>query len=263
MKAVIGSPFGSLSEESGLIYLLANYIRSAGVDTVQLRCNGIFSLCDRDAESNWRRGIESCVSCMSDQGSLAAWSGADIRDLSLFLAPFEVEQTKRWMYTISDEELSTVEFRGIVPWHTAKNTFFFRCGVEVPDPANKVHTQVARRLLLSALRMRLAARRFLEHEAPTLVLVAGGRDFISRSLIEECVANSFGHVLFQWQLDERCVRIHHPRKPEALSCELVMNRITSMRADFRTWPLELMTILDDILQFLEIPRAELLLPAAK
>lgn len=40
MKLAIFSPYGSFHRESGLMYLVANYLDKQGGDVAQLRCDG-------------------------------------------------------------------------------------------------------------------------------------------------------------------------------------------------------------------------------
>lgn len=263
MKVAISSPLGSLSEETGLVYLLSNYIRSISSETAQLRCNGAFSVCDRDAESGWRRTIESCVQCMHDQSALALWAGVDSIDLTAFLSPAEVEASRRWMMGLKSSELSDAELWGIKPAALCRWTMKNRFGVELPDVNNRHQEHFLRKVMLSSVRMCAATRRFNDAYSPDYIFVTGGRDFITQSLISESKKQGKNIVLFQWQLEERCVQIVHPKTQAALACELVLTGISSMRSDSKTWPLELISILDDILSFLEMPRVELLFPIAK
>ena len=77
MKVAIHLPYGSLSQESGLLTLLARYLHYAEVEVVLLGCNGFVSQCKRDLEFDLNgavggvtdspRGLHSCLACMRDQ----------------------------------------------------------------------------------------------------------------------------------------------------------------------------------------------------
>lgn len=263
MKVVMNSPMGSFAQETGLLFLLAHYMRAASTDMINLRCNGVFSLCDRDAEINWRRDVDSCIKCMQEQSTLSQWSGIETADLSPYLSSEDVERTKRWLLAVPTSELTTVSYEQIIPFELCKHLFIARFGIEKPVETNKQHEQFLRRAILSVSRTCIAMRRFLFATKPNLVFVGGARDFISQSLYQESLRMGFDAVLFRWSMENRAIRIHHPKTDKILSCDLVMSGVTQMRGDARTWPLEVVSTLDDILNFMGIPRSELLFPAAK
>jgi len=263
MKISIFTPFGTLSHESGLIYLLANYLRSAGVEVVQLRCNGIFSCCDRDAEFQWQRPFHGCFQCIADQSSVARWSEVGSVELSRFIIAEEIEETKRLLQTTPAAGLMTLEVRGIRLWDVVSGSFRNRFGLSALDSNNRQHEQFLLRFMLGAARMLLAARRFNNVFSPDLQLVAGGTDFLSAALLRQAQEQRCKLALFQWDLNDRQVRIMHPREKKELACELYLEGIARMRSDVKTWPPELITILEDILNFLEIPAEQILLPIAQ
>ncbi len=257
----MSSPMGTLGQETGLMFLLAHYMRAASTDMINLRCNGIFSLCDRDAEQGWRRDVTSCISCMQEQSTFVQWSGIETADLSPYLSADEVEKTKRWLLTISANQLTTVSFEQIIPFDFCKHLFVARFGIEKPVETNKQHEQFLRRAILSVARTCLAVRRYLFAHRPELVIAGGGRDFISMMLHKEAQRMGIPSSLFQWSVDKRAIQIYHPKTDAVLSCDLVMSGVTQMRGDSRTWPLEVVSTLDDILNFMGIPRAGLMFPA--
>lgn len=263
MKVVVSTPLGQLSQETGLVYLLANYMSAASTELMNLRCNGIFSLCDRDSENGWRRTIDSCLKCTKEQTSLSDWAGFPSEDLSKYLPASEVERTKRWILTVPTSDLATTKFDDAVPFEMVKHLFRARFGQELPVETNKQHEQFVRRAILSAARMTIAARRFLFAQKPNMVFITGARDFITDALGRESARIGLDTVLFRWNLDARAIAIHHPKNGKILQCELVTSGVTQMRTDARTWPLEVVSTLDDILGFLGIPRAELMYPIAK
>ncbi len=176
MKIAVFVPFGSQSQESGLIYLLANFLRVNFPEVVQLRCNGAFSLCDRDAESSWTRSIQSCFGCMSDQKALSAWSGMPVQDISTYLKADDVNETKKWVHALRDEELLTATYGEEPVYKIVSESFAHRFGMQ-PDLNNKQHGQYLRRLLLAGVRMSLTAKRYHLSFSPDITLVAGGRDY--------------------------------------------------------------------------------------
>lgn len=263
MKISVFVPFGSQSQESGLMYLLANFLKVSFPEVVQLRCNGVFSMCDRDADTSWVRGMQSCFSCMSDQRALSAWSGVPVQDLSSFLLPDDVTESKRWVLSLKDHELIRAEYKGSAVFDVARESFVNRFGTQTPDLANKQHEQYLRRLLLSAVRMSIAAQRYHTKFAPDMSLVAGGRDYLTRAFVNQGRALRRDVSTFRWDINQRAIQISHPRDKKILACELVPEGIRGMRSDTRTWPSELSTIMTEIAHFLGLESDQLALPIAQ
>jgi hypothetical protein len=263
MKTVIFTPYGSLSKESGLIHLVANYVGTVIGGVSALRCNGIFSLCDRDEETSWTRNLESCAICMTNQAQYANWAAAEILDLSLYLNSDEIVATKRWMHNLSTQSLLSACFKEVNLYQLSKESLSLRLGVAGPDLANKKHEQITRRVLLSAARMCLATARFNNKYAPDLVLVANGQDFISKAFIVQSQNQKRDIATFSVDINERCIKIRHPKTGKLFTCELLITDISNMRSDSRTWPKEILVMLDDVLNFLDISQSQIPLPLAR
>lgn len=263
MKIVVFAPYGSLSEESGIIYLLANYLKPIFGEVVQLQCNGVFSMCDRDAEQSWKRSIWTCFRCLSDQKKLRQWSMLDAQDLSTHILPEDIERTKRWVHALDVSELKGASFDGADIFSLCTGSFWNRFGVSEPDLNNKNHEQVLRRFLLAASRAWIASERFHQTAAANMTFVAGGWDFITRAYTRQAKAGGVGVVLFKRDLSARAIQVIHPTNGKILSCECVIEGITNMRSDSKTWPYELVEIIEQILTFLEISDGQLMLPIAK
>ena len=203
MRIVVHSPFGSMSEETGVIYLLARYLRRVFPDIAQLRCSGAFSLCDRDAESSWRRTFHTCFRCMQDQRELAAWADINVRDLSSYTAPAELLDTRRWISFLPVEALSDAAYNGVMAFPFIRGSLKNRLGVDDPQAPNRRHEQMVRRMLLASVRTWLAMRRFNEQHRPDLMIVAGGDDFISHSVFAQCRSQCVPTALVRWVLGDR------------------------------------------------------------
>ncbi|MCO6432299.1 MAG: hypothetical protein J5J00_15705 [Deltaproteobacteria bacterium] len=262
MKIALHAPFGSLNLEGGLMYLIANYLRGSGHEVAQLRCNGTFSLCDRDGETSWKRSLDSCLKCSSEQRSLASWGEIAVKDLSSFLTPGEIVDSRRWLLSTPREQLESLSLRGISLYNLCRGSFAARFGTETPDLNNRKHEPMTRRMLLSAARMCLATRRFLNHFSPEVLLVAGGRDYITRSLLVQAEMQKREYVLFSMDSSQRSINIHHPREDKTLACHLLLTDVTMMRADIKTWPPEVVSEIESVLGFLHIFQAQMSLPLA-
>ncbi len=263
MKFVATLPYGSSHPESGLIALTANYIRVRYSETSQLLCNGVFSLCDRDAEVNWNRQLHSCAACGRDQLDLATWAGIAPLNLSSYLRPDEIWESKRWISSLSIKELKLADYKGLSLHKLCIGTFRNRFSVSEVDLYNKQHEHFFRRVLLGSLRMCMAITNFHSVVRPNLVLVPGSEDFISQSLIEQSRRLNKLVSIFKWDLHTRTVKVQHPESREWFSCEFILERVSSMRNDSKTWPAEIVSQVRSLLSFLDISEDQLQLPLAR
>ncbi len=262
MKIAVHNPFGSLSEEAGVIYLLARYLRRIFPEIVQLRCGGAFSLCDRDAENSWRRGFHTCFQCMQDQSDLAGWADLGVASLTSYLEAEELIETRKWVSFADAESLAEISFKGIVPFPYIRGSIKNRFGIDDPQLHNHHHEQMVRRLMLSAVRTCLATRRFNDQFKPGLSIVAGGDDFVSHSVLGQSRSQGIPVALVRWDIAGRAVKVFHPQSNEVFSCGLVLEGLSSMRGEIKTWPLELLNIIEDLAAFLDINTHQLPLPVA-
>lgn len=252
MKIAFLSPYGVLSQESGLIFLLGNYLRRMFPDVVALRCNGLFSVCDRDAEKGWQRGFQTCFRCMAEQREFAQWSGIQVADLSPHLDPADVERSRRFVTALPTEQLPWAQFEGQNLFSLAIGSWQNRFNVSRPDLNNSLHEQMIRRFMLSASRAYLVAKRFRAAFAPDLVIASGGSDFISRSFAAEASISGGSFVRCAWDVSRRAILVSHPRRESVMPCELLLDGLVDMRSDPATWSPALLAIVEELLSFLEI-----------
>ncbi|MBX7137476.1 MAG: hypothetical protein K1X83_05780 [Oligoflexia bacterium] len=264
MRASILLPFGSLNQESGVVALVANYLRSIFPGVSQLVCNGIFSVCDRDAELSWRRDIHACQRCSHDQQRLASWANLDLMRLSTLINADEIWETKKWVTCLPSAELRTAEFHGLNLFELCKPSLENRYGSSTAvDMTHQAHEQFLRRIMLGALRMCVIGRRFNNRMLADLTLVAGETDFITASFAAQARKQGRGVALFKWDVATRAVRVHHPYNGQVFNCEFVLEDVTSMRNDVMTWPVELVNVVRDLLRFLDVSETQLKLPLAR
>ena len=200
---------------------------------------------------------------MQDQRELAAWADLSVADLSSFMSPHDLTETRKWISFVAVDTLPEASFKGIMPYPLIRGSVKNRFGVDEPQLHNRHHEQMVRRLMLSAVRTSLAARRFNEQFRPNLLLVAGGEDFISRSVSAQSRSSGIPVSLVRWNMSERAVKILHPHKDEMFSCALVLEGLSTMRGEVKTWPLELLTIIEDLSKFLGIDAHQLPLEMAR
>ena len=263
MSIVVFSPYGLASEETGVLALLSNFLQQSNFSISALQCNGAFSLCDRDGENGWRRGVRSCFSCLYEQRSVARWAGIATQEVATFITPDDVTATKRWSLGITPQSFSHITFEAEAVFPLVKQSFFSRFGVDHPDASSEEHLETLRRLMISSARMQLGAKKFFLSHETHLALVAGGGDYLSSSFITAARDAGVGVAQFRWDILTRSVQVSHPAAERAYSCPLVFEDVTTMRADSRTWPGEIVRIIDELMVFLGVSAAPMELPIAQ
>jgi len=263
MKVCVFAPYAAYHQEVGLISAVANYLASKFPEVAWLQCNGVFSLCERDAEASWNRNLSSCFRCMSQQQALFNWANLQPLRLSSFLSPEDIWESKRWIVNLSSEALLDAELKGVRLLDLCRETFYNRFGISDPDPKNKNHEQFLRRLALATLRACLSAAKFNNRFMPELSLVASGSDFLTASFQKQSLIQRRNVALFKWEVTQKAVIIKSPYRSETFKCEFLLEDVTSMRSDCSTWPAELLQVVKDILFYLDVPEDQMRLPLAR
>ncbi len=263
MTIALLAPYGGLSQESGVMYLLANYLKESHTKVHQLQCNGVFSLCDRDGLQNWKRTLSSCLECSGEQRALAEWGSLEPIRLSEYLTPEIVQETKRTVLSKTPEQIWKMSWKGIELDKVLRGSFARRFGVAQPDFRNKSHQYAVQRLGLSAMRMVVASQEFLKRADIESSFVASGDDFISASYCAAAVQADAYVTRFKWDLGSRVVRIYRGEDPHYLTCEILLDSISSVRSEMSSWPDELIEMLDGIVRDLGFSEGQLELPMAQ
>ena len=263
MTVLVHAPYGLSHKESSLIYLFANYLKTINLDIAQITCNGAFSLCDKDEETGWRRTIRSCLGCAHNQKGLAGWSSIQDSDLSKYINADEVTFTRRVINEMSVEQLKKMTYGGVLVYDLCIESFRLRTNNINPDFNNKKHEQLFRRYMLSAVRMCISVKKLLNVLRPDMSLIASGNDFITRSYVEQSKRMNIKAVLFKMDLHERCIKVINTQNGEIFTCPLLVNDVTTMRADVNTWPKELINMMHDISSFLDVSDSQISLPLAQ
>ena len=250
MKIALLSPYGMLSPESGLLYVIARYAVALGHEVVDLRCNGCVSVCERDAESEWNRQIDQCSGCESESRSLAAWAGISAVELSDCISS-EVRKSihaqllflnaeQSWSYPIKNSSVSLL----------AADLFLKRFAREKPDFSNRNHEFFCKKTASEVLILERAFAKFSEEIKADLFLVAGQKTVFAQAA--QLAWQEQKKISFIWDLAERADRISPSWHSEQLLCSLLLERVTGMRPDVKTWPSELLSILREIATLMQI-----------
>ncbi|MEZ4753587.1 MAG: hypothetical protein R3A13_04655 [Bdellovibrionota bacterium] len=263
MNVTVFTPQASFSPEAGTMFLFARYLKNLGFIPSVLNNNGMFSILETDVDKTWRQSVVPWMACIGEQRRLANWAGTESEDLSKYLFPIEVRETRRWIEKQKTERLLQLEVKGIKLFELAKDSFAARFGIILPDLRNKNHEIMVRRLLLSVSRMLIASRRYLNHNSPGFSLVAGGEDFISKTFIAEAERQNSKYALFTWQSSSRAIRVKHPDRDESILCEFVVEDVATLRPEANTWPSQVHEEMQGLADFFDISQNQLQLPIAR
>lgn len=260
MKVLVHNPYGGLRSEVGTAYLLLNYLQELTGEVVQLQCDGAFSLCERDLEYPQGRDFHHCLRCMREQQNHAEWAGFKSRTISELLRPQDVTETRRWIVLQEPEEIWSATWYDLELQPLIHHSFYRFAGTPNPDFSSKHHSLLVQRLGLATIRLATAARRALNRLRPQAVAVIDGREYISRTLLECARQQNVHTVQMRSPGAGRFELIFNDGAPA--SFDLLAESVTKLRREVATWPKELLSTLDAMLDHLEISRGQLELPIA-
>lgn len=251
MKLAIFSPYGSFYRESGLMYLVANYLDKQGGDVAQLRCDGALPACGRDKKQVSGRAPFSCLGCMAEQKGLAQWAGINSRDLSSYVIPDDALKSAQWISSIGRADLFRIEFRGVRLWDVCEEEFRARWKLgESLDQISGAQEQDLRSLYVSYVRALVSSERFLASWKPTLSFVAAARDPLSHAYLSQVKRLDGDAAVFFHNAAEELIVVESLKTGERYTTSLILPEATEMRADPRTWAPELTAIVHEMLSFL-------------
>lgn len=250
MKLSAFSPYGLLSKECGLLFLVSNYLAKNGADVSLLRCDGAVQVCGRDRHGAVVRTPFQCARCSNEQRALALWAGMRMRDLSADTNPDDLTKTASWLQGVPKESLLRVEFRGVNLWSVCRSEFGMRW--EEVDAAALSDSQERdlRGLFASYVRVAVASERFLSAFKPTLSLVTSLRDPLSHAFVAQARAAQIDTAVFSYDPEDELVVVESLATEERYVTKLVLEGVTAMRADPRTWAPEVTSVVHELLTFL-------------
>ncbi len=262
MGIAVFSPYGLMREESGILGLVSNYLRTNAWQVFDVRCNGVFSLCERDADTAWKREMSSCFGCMLEQARLEKWAGISCVELSKYLTPEDILESKRWLLSYENGSFEEAVYGQHNVFDLCRGSFHYRFGTEHPDLKNKNHEQAVRRMLVSTVRLLIATEKCNQQNRPEVALLSDGSDFLTAGYLAKSIEQDIRVATFRWDLAKRCVVVNTSSSTEEYNCPLVFEDITSMRSDVRTWPWEITQIIEELMVFLNLTSSQLELPIA-
>ena len=263
MNVSIFAPQASFSPEAGTLFLFSRYLKDIAYTPSVICNNGMFSILETDVDKTWRQSVVPWMACVGEQKRLAEWAGSEISDLSQYLFPTEVRETKRWIEKQRSERLLKLDVKGVNLFELAKESFAARFGIVIPDIRNISHETMVRRLILSVSRTLIASRRFYSHNSPALTLIAGGQDFISRSFVAEASKQKANYALFSWEPSARAIKVTNPKTNDSMLCEFIVEDVATLRPEPNTWPAKVHEEMHALAEFFDISEHQLELPMAR
>lgn len=227
------APYGSFSQETGLMALFARYLQSKNKETSWLTCNGALGACDRDEEVSWIRTHTTCLSCMADARRMSSWIGCKVNEITTSAAS-------------DSHQRPSVEFQEI------QESFTRRFGITSPEDRHLGHDSFKARLEVGATRVKYAVEKLCATYPSVFLFIASGMDFASRAAFSGAEISHAKAAVFQWSIKERGVKIFHPVRKEILSCSLVLADISRYRTNVDSWSKEVIEILTEIEEFLGV-----------
>ena len=263
MKIALFAPYVTPAPETNLLYLVGRYLARYSDQVTQLHCNGAFSLCAKDRLTGHRRNALTCPRCRSEQKAFADWAEIIPLELSRYLSPDLVTETRRLVMEGPGEELAGTEWRGSSLFELARHEVFARLDGQPPSLQRPDHEQLVRQILLSSARSLAASSAFIAEWKPTLALVAGGEDVLSRGFVEAVLRADVTLVVFRSDPGQELVRAIHPGIGKVWSCELGLASALALPHNPEKWPAELFGAIEDLALTFGLVDAQMALPLAR
>lgn len=250
MKVSVFSPYGVVVRESGLVSLLSNYISKRGAEVAQFQCDGGLPVCGRDKHGGMVRTPYQCAQCMGEQGELVVWSGVTGRKLSKHIVPEDVRTTFEWLLNVSADQLSRLEFRGVNLIGVCTAEMSERWQYFDVDSLSEPQERDLRALFHAYVRTAVATERFYQNWKPQLAIVTSIQDPIVHAHATQLQRSGVDVAVCRYDGSNDVVVVESPFEQTQYSTPLVLERITSMRSDPRTWGPEVTAMAHELLTFL-------------
>jgi len=164
--------------------------------------------------------------------------------------PDDVLQSAKWISSINMVDAPRAEFRGVKLWDVCGTEFSLR--FETADLANldAVQEQFLRQLLVTSVHGLVGTERFLSQVAPALTLLVSAQDPVTTAYLAQARALNSEVAVFSYDAQEEAIAIESLSSGARYNTKLVLEGITSMRNDPRTWAPEVTAIVHEMLTFL-------------
>lgn len=256
MAITFFSPYGTLIKESGFMYMFARYINAFCGDVYQLKCNGLFTICNRDCLVKDKRNFLTCGNCIACQNELATWACIDSHEISKCLRADILRYIKKEFLLVPDDELNNVYYEDLNIYELCKGSFVSFLGSESPDITNKRTLQLVKKIMLSSIKTVEAIKTYYANFNPHLFFIASSNDFLTNSVLGYLRSTNRKFVEIEWNDEKNVFSIISSNKQELKQYEIFIDSIVHFRNDFTTWPEEFINMLNDVAEFVELKNKE-------
>jgi hypothetical protein len=173
-----------------------------------------------------------------------------MRDLSADTSPDDVTKTATWLQGVPKESLLRVEFRGINLWSVCRSEFGMRWDDVDAGSLSDAQERDLRGIFASYVRVAVASERFFSAFKPTLSLVTSLHDPLAHAFVSQSRAAQIDTAVFSYDPEDEVVVVESLATQERYVTKLVLEGVTSMRADPRTWAPEVTSVVHELLTFL-------------
>jgi hypothetical protein len=159
-------------------------LKLRGADVTYVLCDGLYSDCDIFWDATLKRPDNACQICQTRVTQLASGMGMDWRWLGRWLLPEEPAEARRWVKSLSREELFDARYGDwdVADWVLGSVHSHLRASsLDLDDP--KVE-RVVRSYVYSGLVASFALDRMLADQQPDVFLTFNGRQSSTRVALE-------------------------------------------------------------------------------
>lgn len=258
MNVLLFFPYGANHHERSSVVLLAAHLRSRGISVTQLLCNGVFSSCGRDRETQGVRNLDTCAQCIAEQREFAPWMNIGLQDISPFLSSKESEEIRDWVLGLKGEELKEVKFHGIELFQRCERAFK---GKE-SDTLKKTSSYegLIRHWYVNVCRLIAMTDHVLGSETDFLCITSKNEDTLTEVFAQRAEGLSVPVAKIRWDMGQRSVVISDSRRATQWNTPLFFDEVALSREDLGSLLQKYEQELVQITQFLGFSSEQLSLP---
>jgi hypothetical protein len=154
------------------------------------------------------------------------------------------------MASVQTADLDRAEFRGINLWERCRRDFLQQTGVDTLASISSADEQSLRALYVAFVQGAVASERFLSQWSPSITFVTKSDDSLIHAYLSQVIACGTECATFAYDEGEGATVIESLKTGERYVSKLVLDGITSMRSDPRTWAPEVRAVVHEIMAFL-------------
>jgi hypothetical protein len=170
-----------------------------------------------------------------------------------------IQNSVRLVNALATEELMHFEVNGVVLSELFKGSIMARFGIAAIDPRNKNHEAYTRRLTLATLRAWKAAEAYMRAEKPEMLLLSNLTSFLSEVFAIEASRAKVPVFSFIADFSSRSVLVNSVPSAQTAEtqgmvhqCPLLLEDVTALRPEVKSWSPDLIRILEELRQFLGV-----------